>query len=85
MFQLSEFRDLMADLEPGINNEVAFFLFKESLSQNEDSVVSDAIKPKVISELILRYKIGGYGKEFFCDYLNQRKEKYRQSLLKKHN
>jgi hypothetical protein len=32
VFQLSEFRDLMAALEPGINNEVAFFLFKESLS-----------------------------------------------------
>jgi hypothetical protein len=38
-----------------------------------------------MSELILKYKIGGYGKEFFCDYLNKRKEKYRQSLLKKHN
>ena len=32
VFQLSEFREMMSALEPGINNELAFFFFKESLA-----------------------------------------------------
>jgi len=85
IFQLSEFKQLINDLEPGINNEVTFILFKESMAMNEESVISDAIEPKVLSEVILKYKLGGFGKEFFCEYLSKRKDKYRDLLNKKHN
>ena len=76
---------MINELEPGINNEVAFLLFKESMAMNETSVLTDAIEPKVLVEIILQYKLGGYGKEFFSDYLTKRKDKYKESLTKKHN
>jgi hypothetical protein len=55
------------------------------MAMNEASVITDAIEPKVLSEVILKYKLGGFGKEFFCEYLSKRKDKYRDSLNKKHN
>ena len=51
-------------------------MFKECLSMSDDDLDSDAIQPDVLMRLILHYKIGGYGREFFSVYLNKRKAKF---------
>ena len=59
-------------------------LFKEALSMaDEDSMETDAISPEILLRLIQHYKIGGYGKEFFSNYLSKRKAKFIDKHKKK--
>ena len=43
--------------------------------------IEDAIEPEILVALCMRYKLGGYGKEFFGVYLNQRKQAYRDAKI----
>ena len=58
-------------------------LFKQALSMADDQADADAIAPEILMRLILHYKIGGYGKEFFSNYLNKRKSKFLEKKKKK--
>lgn len=49
----------------------------------DDQADADAIAPEILMRLILHYKIGGYGKEFFSNYLNKRKSKFLEKKKKK--
>ena len=81
--QLCEFEELLKHLEPNIMKKSIITLFKECLSMSDDEEVSDAIQPEVLMRLILHYKIGGFGKEFFSVYLNKRKTKFLAKNKKK--
>ena len=52
------------------------------MSQETDGF-SDALVLKSLAKLILKYKIGGYGKEFFGDYLSSKKQVFKENKLKK--
>ena len=81
--QLSEFEELLKYLEPNVTKKNVINLFKEALSMAEDDAEADAIAPEIMMRLILHYKIGGYGKEFFSSYLNKRKTKFLDKKKKK--
>ena len=49
----------------------------------ENDAEADAIAPEIMVRLIMHYKIGGYGKEFFSNYLNKRKSKFLDKKKKK--
>lgn len=76
VMQLCEFEELLKHLEPNILKKNIITMFKECLSMSDDDLDSDAIQPDVLMRLILHYKIGGYGREFFSVYLNKRKAKF---------
>ena len=52
-------------------------LFKEAVSLADDDNV-DSIQPEVLMRVILSYKVGGFGKEFFSAYLSKRKSKWKE-------
>ena len=81
--QLSEFEELLKFLEPKVSKMNVLKLFKEALSMAEDDSETDAIAPEITMRLILYYKIGGYGKEFFGNYLSKRKSKFIENKKKK--
>ena len=81
--QLVEFEALLKFLEPKISKKNVINLFKEALSMAEDDAETDAIAPEIMMRLILHFKIGGYGKEFFSSYLNKRKSKFIENKKKK--
>ena len=64
----------MSKLEPNIKEPTVIKLFKDALNLVSDRKMIDAIDPEILVSLIMRYKIGGYGKEFFSAYLNKRKK-----------
>lgn len=37
----------------------------------------------MLVEMFKKYKLGGFGREFFWEYLNKRKQAYRDHLAKK--
>ena len=67
----------MRKLEPGIDKKRILAMFKEALAYGDTTM--DSIEPEVLVDLIVRYKVGGYGKEFFSQYL---KRKYRKKESK---
>ena len=74
----------MNHLEPGTSKKIVIKLYKEAFSMaDEDAVETDAISPEVLMRLILHYKIGGFGKEFFGNYLSKRKAKFVDKKKKK--
>ena len=83
VMQLSEFEELIKFLEPKVSKMNVLKLFKEALSMAEDDSDADAIAPEITMRLILHYKIGGYGKEFFGNYLSKRKSKFIENKKKK--
>ena len=83
VMQLSEFEELLKFLEPNVSKKNVINLFKEALSMTENDAEVDAIAPEIMVRLILHYKIGGYGKEFFSNYLNKRKVKFIDKKKKK--
>ena len=84
VMQLSEYEEIMTHLEPGITKKTIITLFKEALSMaDEESVETDSISPEILQRQIQHYKIGGYGKEFFSNYLSKRKVKFMDKNKKK--
>ena len=83
VFQFDEFKEMINKFEPTISENVTFHLFKEALSVSPLSIYNDAIEPYVISHMIYKYKLGGYGVEFFSNYLNRRKQTYREQVINK--
>lgn len=81
--QLSEFEELLKYLEPGVTKKNVITLFKEALSMADHDAEEDSISPEILMRLVLYHKIGGYGKEFFGNYLNKRKSKYLSKDKKK--
>ena len=80
---MSEFEELLKFLEPKVSKKNVIGLFKEALSMAEDDAEADAIAPEIMVRLIMHYKIGGYGKEFFSSYLNKRKAKFIEKKKRK--
>ena len=70
VMQLDEFSDVLRKLEPGIDKKKILTMFKEALSYGDTTM--DSIDPEVLVDLIVRYKLGGYGKEFFSSYLKRK-------------
>ena len=72
----------MRKLEPGIDKKRILAMFKEALAYGDTTM--DSIEPEVLVDLIVRYKVGGYGKEFFSQYL-KRKYRKKDSKSKEHS
>ena len=49
-------------------------LFKDSMKQSE--AIDGSLCFESLANIIMTYKIGGYGKEFFSGWLEKRKDKY---------
>ena len=73
--QLDEFAEVIKKLEKDIDQRRIMELYKEALSfgEGKDGII-DAIEPEIMVKLIMSYKIGGYGKEFFSNYLGRKKK-----------
>lgn len=70
MMQFDEFQTFLSTLEKDVDKKVTLNLFKEAIALSEDGENEvDAIDPKNMARLVMKYKIGGYGKEFFSGYL----------------
>ena len=80
VMQLSEYEAIMNEMEPGTTKKLVLKLFKEALAMQEEDAQLDAIEPEILMRQILQYKIGGYGKEFFSNYLNKRKAKFKERM-----
>lgn len=64
--QLDEFTGTIKNLEPGIDQKKIIDLFKEALDYGEGTAgILDSIDPEILVKIIMSYKLGGYGKEFF--------------------
>ena len=72
VMQLDEFQEVLRKLEPGVDKKRILAMFKEALSYGDTTM--DSIDPEVLVDLIIRYKLGGYGKEFFSQYLKRKKK-----------
>jgi len=67
----------MKSLEPTIQNpKIIEFYNKCFASQGAGS--TDAICLKTLNDVIMLYKLGGYGKEFFGPYLESKKSYYKE-------
>ena len=81
VMQLDEFNEILAKLEPGLPQKVQMELYKEALSYGEGSGgLLDAIEPEIMVKIIMNYKLGGYGKEFFSAYLNKQHAKTKKEM-----
>lgn len=67
--ELCAFESLMHDLEPGLSSTSIRQLFKTAVEVEMDDNRMDHLHPETLHSLITEHKIGGYGKEFFSDYL----------------
>ena len=76
VMQLSEYQEMINEIEPGTDKKTVLKLFKEALAMQDDADDLDAIEPEILMRQILQYKIGGFGKEFFSAYLSKRKAKH---------
>ena len=83
LMQFDEFSQLISKLEPNVSQQKVLELFKEAIAISQNDQVEDAIDPKHLAVLILKYKIGGYGREFFAQYLLSKKKKYLEQKLAK--
>ena len=64
--QLDEFVLVMRKLEPTIDQKRILELFKEALDYGEGrGGILDALDPEIMVKIIMNYKLGGFGKEFF--------------------
>ena len=72
----------MHDLEPKIGATKVLELYKKCLvsqkQTNKSEELSDAINLEELKDVIMTYKLGGYGREFFGSYLESKRNKYKE-------
>ena len=85
VMDFDEFQTLLNKLEPNISKNKVLDLFKEALATSVDSIHNqqDAIVPLNLATIIMKYKIGGYGREFFDRDLKNKKKKFVENKLAK--
>mmetsp|Transcript_30758 Transcript_30758/g.27207 ORF Transcript_30758/g.27207 Transcript_30758/m.27207 type:complete len:238 (+) Transcript_30758:67-780(+) len=64
-----EFQALVNNLEPNLPRNEISELFNETLEYCVEEEDSDKMTPEAFVKTAIKYKLGGYGKDFFTDYL----------------
>lgn len=77
IIQYEEFTNLMKALEPKISNAKIIDFYNKCFSQQEESN-TDSICLKTLADIIMIYKLGGFGREFFGAYLETKKAVYKE-------
>lgn len=77
IIQFDEFQVLMRSLEPTIQNAkiIEFYNKCFAIEKREEA---ESICLKTLNDIIMLYKLGGYGKEFFGSYLESVKLYYKE-------
>ncbi len=76
IIQFDEFEVLMKHLEPAISKPKIIEFYNKCLqTQDENNFV---ISLNTLNDVIMLYKLGGYGKEFFGPYLESVKSYYKE-------
>jgi hypothetical protein len=72
-------KNLLRSLEPTIPKKKVLSIVKSIIDSSFDAEDYDnAIQEESLTNLILSYKFGDFGKEFFGEYLEKRKSKYKE-------
>ena len=67
----------MKNLEPLISKPKIIEFYNKCFARNE-KVTADAICLDTLNDVIMVYKLGGHGKEFFGPYLESVKAQYKE-------
>lgn len=77
IIQFDEFQVLMRSLEPTIQNAKIIEFYNKCFAI-EKRGEAESICLKTLNDIIMLYKLGGYGKEFFGSYLESVKLYYKE-------
>ena len=77
IIQYEEFENLMKNLEPQISKPKILEYYNKCFASS-DKTSADAICLETLNDVIMVYKLGGYGKEFFGHYLESVKSQYKE-------
>ena len=69
---------MMKSMEPSMTNRMCQKMFKKALA-NEDDKDLQALQIESVVELMVHYKIGGYGNFIFSKYLEDRRARYKEN------
>ncbi|CAI2368501.1 unnamed protein product [Moneuplotes crassus] len=69
-----EFESLVNNLDPNLSRNEISELFNETLELVTDEEDPDKMTPESFCITALKYKLGGFGKDFFTDYLLSKKK-----------
>lgn len=64
----SEYHDTIP--ENNVNGEI-YGLYKKAIEMEMDEEKLDCLSSETLVQLIIENKIGGFGKEFFTDYISE--------------
>ena len=82
LFQFNEFTNLMNSIEPNIDQQFILRIFKKTILQQNNTKL-DGITIDNLTDLILKYSVGGYGKPVFSDYLESKRAQYKEIKKKR--
>lgn len=68
-----EFETLVNNLDSSISRNEISELFNETLELNTEEDDPDKMSPESFWKIAVKYKLGGFGKDFFTDYLLMKK------------
>lgn len=69
-----EFEALVNNLDSNMSRNEISELFNETLEYETDEDDPDKMSPESFCKTAIKHKLGGYGKDFFTDYLVQKKK-----------
>lgn len=81
VFDFDEFKDMMESFEPKISGKLVLDLFKQAVEENHKAGFDeiDQLSLEQLTNLIIKYQIGGHGKQLLSDWLLENKPKQKIS------